>query len=192
MNIKTAVTGALILFFIAAANILSFGLVDTSFFPAIYLILALISIGLVIASIRSLLTRSDLMLAIVLGVLISLPLAFFASAVKTNYESTKTMSLEEQNMMAEMNNISANNEYYANYVSYLNTQISQYEKNSALLESQINQKIVDIAAKKAAAVNQTVIQPPPEPVIPEEIPPEEIPVPVPRYDDDDDEGEDDD
>ena len=194
MNIKTAVTGALILFFIAAGNILSFGLLDTSSFPAIYLVFALISIGLIITSISSMLTRSDLMLAIVLGVLISLPLAFFAGAVKTNYDIMKTMPLQEQNLMADMNNISANNEYYASLVSYLNTQISQYEKNSLQLESQINQKIADIAAKKAASENQPVIQPPPEPVIPDEIPPEEIPVPVPPYgdDDDDDEGDDDD
>jgi len=63
------------------------------------------------------------------------------------------------------------------YVSYLKTQISQYENNSLLLESQIRQKIADIAAKKKAALieNQPIIQPPPEQVIPEEIPPEEIP-----------------
>ena len=186
MNIKTAVTGALILFFIAVANILSFGLLGTTSFPAIYFVVALISIGLIISSVKSLLTRSDLILAIVLSVLISLPLAFFAGAVKTNYDIMKTMPLQEQNLMAEMNNISANNEYYASYVSYLNTQISQYEKNTRLLESQISQKIAEIAAKKkASANNQTVVQPLPEPVIPEE-----IPVDNRHYDDD--EGEDDD
>lgn len=186
MNIKTAVTAALILFFIATGNILSFGLLDASSFQAIYLVFALICIGLIISSISSMLSRSDLLLAVMLGVLISVPLIFFAVTVKTNYESTKTLSIQEQNLMAEMNNISANNEYYANYVSYVNGQISQYEKNTLLLESEIRQKMAEIADKKKAAVieNQTVVQPPPEQVIPVEVPPEEIPVPVPPYDND--------
>lgn len=195
MNIKMAVTGALTIFFIAAGSILSFGLLDSVSFPVIFLVFALVTIGLIISSISSLLTRNDLMLAVMLGVLISLPLAFFAGAMKTNYETTKTMSLQEQNLMAEMNNISSNNEYYASLVNYIDGQISQYEKNTLLLESQISQKIAEIAAKKkAAAKNQTVIQPPPEQVIPIELPPEEIPVPTPPYDDDSRErdGEDDD
>jgi len=191
MNIKTAVTGALIVFFIAAANILSFGILDSNSFPVIYLVLTLISIGLIITSISSMLTRSDLIFAIILGALISLPLAFFAGAMKTNYETTRTMPLQEQNLMAEMNNISANNEYYASYVSYLNTQISQYEKNTRLLESQISRKIAEIAAKKkAAAKNQTVIQPTPPETIISEVIPEEIPVDNRHYDDDEGEYDD--
>jgi hypothetical protein len=191
MNLRIFVGLALIVSVFAAGNILLFGLFHDGssanigtgdiLFSFTYFLLCFFVMAFVVVSLKDTFSdRSDLFFLMFFGLLLCAAGTFTATSIHLYHE--KSMAILEFQSSYSLDSLTKTNDYYANYITYLQAQIQKYRNNSDYLQFQVSQKIVDIKALPQISVVPTI---PSEPVVsqPEPVAPPTIPT---RHEEEDD------
>lgn len=138
MKIKTLVSWGLVLSLFLVGNIMLFGLISLTWFFFAYIIFISIVFAIAFSLIRNLLKdKSDMGFLIAMAVVMVISISFFAENAKAYYDTSYDL-LSKEELMSEIGQISAKNEYYEEYIDYLGSQIKEFQRNSDKLQSQID------------------------------------------------------
>ncbi|MFH0978750.1 MAG: hypothetical protein V1837_05615 [Candidatus Woesearchaeota archaeon] len=168
MNLKAFVAIPLAAGIFVAGTIVLFGLFNNStiIFPALYFLLCLALLSLALMMSREMFTdKSDLLFSFWIGILVCASAALSATSIRA-YVQSSTENPGQQ-ISLDLDTISKTNDYYQQYMTYLQKQIQSYQERSTSLQAQINQKIKEInttqvvqVIQPAQIVQQPIVRPP--------------------------------
>jgi len=156
-KIKIISAFALAISVFMAGSILIFGLTSRSF-VYVYFLFTLIWLGILASYIK---TESKTIL-VFLVVLMAFGITLFAQGGKIYYDKNKEFQTSNPDLIYQIQNLTAVNQHYINYISYLNNEIENININSGVIQNQITRLLIareqDLANQQSQQ-NQTASQP---------------------------------
>ena len=129
MTIKKVVAIALPIGLFIAGTIILFGLFEAKLFAFLYFLFVALTLMTIIISAGF--QKSDLVFMLVASLIFTAALGLFAFGAKTYHQSAQNQNI------ADLNEIISTNNYYSDYVDFLNAQIEEYKAQSVVLNAQL-------------------------------------------------------
>jgi hypothetical protein len=137
MRLKTIVGIALFFSIVIGGSIILIGLLDSYFIYA-YFIFITILVSIAAYSLKENFNESkDLGILFIIAICTIVAFLLFASGVKNYYDTNNQFMEKNSQITGQVDNLTRLNNYYKDYIDFLNKDIANVQNNSASLQNKI-------------------------------------------------------
>jgi hypothetical protein len=158
MTIKHVVAFAIYIAIFLIVSIFLIAFLKTPVFLYIYFIFALFFLIAIGASLKKAYPdRINFSFLLVMIILVAVSLTFFGNSVKGYYDKNTAIGNSNQDLNAQIDNITRTNNYYLSYISFINDEILKTRQATNDLQAQLDKIIAQQNVPAQTPVNNAPI-----------------------------------